>query len=118
MNGGPLGYERWHVRNWDNVQTRKDVQILKMFLVLPAATAAFQEWYFRVREKEHLHHTMVQTDGSSWVSDLRDVPVSPSMDATLSAALRRGKSRSRIAQQKNLMSRLSTEPFFLIFTPG
>lgn len=90
-----------------------------MSLVLPAATVTFQEWYFRVGEKEHLHHAMAQTDGHGWVSNLRDVPASPSTDATLQAALGRGKSRSQIAQRKPLHAEaLNRAFFFLISTPG
>lgn len=88
-----------------------------MFLVLPAATATSQEWYFRVGEKEPLHHTMAQTDGSGRVSNLRDAPVSPSMDATLPAALGRGKSRTQIAQQKPLNDKVLNRAFFSDFHP-
>lgn len=88
-----------------------------MLLVLPAATAAFQVWYFRVGEKEHLHHTMAQMDGSGRVSNLRDAPVSPSMDAMLPAALGRGKSCSQIAQQKTLHAEALNRAFFSDFHP-
>lgn len=94
------------------MQTREDAQSLKIFLVLPAPAATFQEWYVRVGEKEHLHHTMAQMDGSGWVSNRRDVPVSPSMGATLQTALGREKSRSQTAQQKPLHAEALNGAFF------
>jgi len=68
-------------------------------------------------EKEHLHHIMAQMDGSSRVSNLRDVPVSPSMDATLPASLGRGKSCSQIAQQTTLHAKALNRAFFSDFHP-
>lgn len=75
--------------------------------VLPAATAAPQE-YFSVGEK-HQHHTMAGMAGNTCESELRDAtPCEPSMDAVPAALGTRITLRLR--STKTLHA--SKEPFF------
>lgn len=115
-----FGVQRRHARNEDNAKTCKGAQRLKMCLVLPAATATSQEWYFRVGEKERTSAPHHGPDGWQRSGVKPERCSCEPLDGchAASGSGEGGNHAHRLHSKNRFMTRLSTEPFFLISTPG